>query len=319
MHRLRNYAIIIPFFLLLFSCSEKYDIENNIDTNKIVIEGFLFNHEKIAIPDRYNDSLHAYYYSSYIKIHKINSTLSSIDVGYHENGIGISNALVIISDEIGNIDTFQHIDCRGFDLSDYGHYTKCGFKAVPNRKYYLYVKLDDKEYTAEAFMPSVPDMDSINIPDDFFEDGSVENNFIEGIKVFFNEPTNTKDYYLFTIEHHTNISTFSSNMKTIIDDKFLSLDISTDGFMLDDGQNKEFWRNNYASLQLFLRSGDPVTVLMHGITKDAYDFHKTLMSQVNNDGGVFSPTPATPKGNISNGAYGYFRASSVSIITGYKN
>ena len=239
-------------------------------------------------------------------------------MGYHENGIAVSNALVIISDEIGNIDTLQHVDCRGLDYSKYGHYIKCGFKGEPNRKYYLYVKVNNKEYTAEAYMPDVPILDSIHIPDNFFENGNIEGKFIEGIKVFFNEPTSTKDYYLFTIENHSNISTFSSFMKTLIDDKFLSADISTNGFMLDDGQNKNYWINNYIFLQNDLSRGDYMTVMMQGLTEEAYNYQKALISQANNDGGVYSPTPATPHGNISNGAYGFFRASAVSIITGRK-
>jgi hypothetical protein len=318
MNKYKYSAILISLLIFLFSCSEKYDLDNNIDNEKIVIEGLIFNHYKINIPDRLDDTSRSLSYYSYVKIHKVNSSLNALDQGYHEIGTAIPDALVIISDDFGNRDTLQHIDCEGYDYSKYGHYIKCGFKGTPNRKYFLYVKVKDKEYTAEAYMPDVPNLDSISIPDNFFENGNIDNDFIEGIKVFFDEPSNTKDYYLFTIEKDVNISTFSSSMKTLVDDKYLSEDISTNGFMLDDGQNKKYWFNNYIYLQTSLLRGEYITVMMQGLTEEAYNYQKALMLQANNDGGVYSPTPATPHGNISNGALGFFRASSVSIITGRK-
>jgi hypothetical protein len=47
---------------------------------------------------------------------------------------------------------------------------------------------------------------------------------------------------------------------------------------------------------------------MYSVDRKTYHFYKALIDQFNNDGGAFSPTPATPDGNISGNAIGIFRA-----------
>jgi len=53
---------------------------------------------------------------------------------------------------------------------------------------------------------------------------------------------------------------------------------------------------------------------MHSLTKEGYDYYKALLQQFVADGGVYSPSPATPPGNINNGALGFFKTSSVNRV-----
>jgi hypothetical protein len=62
--------------------------------------------------------------------------------------------------------------------------------------------------------------------------------------------------------------------------------------------------------------GSDFEIKMYSVTKEAYDFYKALISQFRNDGGVYSPTPASAPTNIDNNALGFFRASAVNVIKG---
>jgi hypothetical protein len=50
---------------------------------------------------------------------------------------------------------------------------------------------------------------------------------------------------------------------------------------------------------------------MYSIDKPGYDFFRAL-DEVDNSGDLFDTPPGNAKGNISNGAFGYFGASSKS-------
>jgi hypothetical protein len=51
---------------------------------------------------------------------------------------------------------------------------------------------------------------------------------------------------------------------------------------------------------------------MYCITEPVYRYYVALSKQYNDDGGAFSPSPASPPTNFSGGAQGCFSAASVS-------
>ena len=56
-------------------------------------------------------------------------------------------------------------------------------------------------------------------------------------------------------------------------------------------------------------------VSLFSLTYEAYLYYKALLSQFENDGGTFKPSPASPPSNISNGALGIFRASALDTMS----
>lgn len=269
--------------VIIYGCTEKFELNIENNTNSVVIEGVVTND---------NDS-----YYNYIRITKGNIDLVTKvgEVGFDDGAEIITNALVIISDNVGNVDTF-FCDLKYPTGSRYGYYVNDSFKGVSGRTYNLNVKIGNETYTAEAFMPPVVDIDSIETVDDYLP------------VIYFNDPINEKNYYLFNLHTVTGPWCIS-----VIDDKFLSPDISTNGFTVDDGENPRWWVSNYQwisdDIKMYMK------VSMSSLTKESYDYYRSIITQFNNDGGVYSPSPASPKGNISNGAIGYFRASSISVIT----
>jgi hypothetical protein len=95
--------------------------------------------------------------------------------------------------------------------------------------------------------------------------------------------------------------------RAILSDEFISDKIM--GIDVFKGEAIDYWRDAYPpeGLDIIYR------IEMHSITEEIYDYYKALIAQIRNDGGVYTPTPASPPTNISNGALGYFRVSCVQI------
>jgi hypothetical protein len=53
-------------------------------------------------------------------------------------------------------------------------------------------------------------------------------------------------------------------------------------------------------------------VKLCALTKNAYEYFDALNRQLQNDGNIYQPVPASAIGNISGGALGLFWATSVS-------
>jgi hypothetical protein len=53
---------------------------------------------------------------------------------------------------------------------------------------------------------------------------------------------------------------------------------------------------------------------MLSLSEYAFKYYEALLKQFENDGGAYSPTPASPPTNLTGNALGYFRASAVSEI-----
>lgn len=98
---------------------------------------------------------------------------------------------------------------------------------------------------------------------------------------------------------------------SLIADTFLPSEVH--GLSIDDGASIAKYAEFYPSPDAYAGAH----VRMYSIDKVTYDFYRSLIDQFSTDGGAFSPTPATPKGNISGGALGLFRAVEESSATVY--
>jgi hypothetical protein len=127
--------------------------------------------------------------------------------------------------------------------------------------------------------------------------------------IYFHEPQEMRNYYLFKLcaAHLGSGDVYCGTNRvwpySIIKDDFLPSYVN--GLSIDDGGSVAKYGEWYPSLYY---PGDGIQVTMYSVTKATYDFYKASLDQFNNDGGAYSPTPATPPGNISGGAIGLFRA-----------
>lgn len=304
---------------MITSCVEEFDLNIPEKQNKIVVDALITNEVGPYV---------VRLTKSKAGVLTINSNWET-DPNYSEKDYAeaITSALVIISDNVGmvdtlipapltiksyqyNTDTITHqtdsifVETENFQSIKYGFYNTTNIKGVAGRNYFLYIKYNKDIYTSSVTMPFVPEIDSVGI--------KTISNPIEGKSdisfptVSFHEPQGQKNFYMFQLYDGKYITrSFSLWQLCIFDDSHLSEYVTN--LNLTEGYNASGANN---PLPYALTGG--VYVKMSSLSETTYLFYKSLISQFYNDGGAYSSAPSSPKGNISNGALGLFRASAVS-------
>lgn len=248
----------------------------------------------------------------------------------------VNEANVVISDNSGQIDTLQYVqwdendyqydyrigyfkiikDVNGnaidtIALSDPYYFNKKGFyktthiKGIPGNTYFLNVTYQQKEYTASAYMPTVPIIDSVGyILKESEQVGKSDKYFP---LLYFKEPQGIKNYYLIQLNNDILSQSYTNSLWqfSILSDTYLKPYVN--GLNVSTGYSPR-GENFYPAYSI----GDSIYVALSSLTKEGYDFYKNLIDQFDSDGGAYKPTPASPQGNISNGGLGFFRASAFS-------
>lgn len=322
--------ILILSLLLLAGCLEEYDLSPENAEPRLVVEGLVTNKP-----------------GPYIIRLTESHTGELADPDFHniDSATGIMNATVIISDDAGQRDTLKPMEFNR-DEWQYDHYWRLfkilyddsgnatdtvywkypeefnherGFymtttlEGIPGHTYFLKVISDGKEYTAQAFMPEVPQIDSIGY---FMKTMEKDGQEYYVPLIYFREPQGVKNYYLIQLSDEIHSRLFSEMLWqfSILSDEFLQPYVN--GLNISLGETPR----NFEYPWYF--EGDSVYVGLSSLTKEAYDFYAALIRQFKNDGGVYQLAPASPPTNITNGGLGFFRASAVSekrIKILYKN
>lgn len=306
------------FFICVISlgCTKEINLHLNEIPRHLVIEGNIYN-----TPGPY-----------YIRVTWSNSGLSNPTYALGpDNSDPITGALVILSDDLGNTDTlkpspdsitsyvkYYHDRSSPYDSvlmtsynptnGKFGFYESSGISGEAGHTYHLRVVYDNIEYAAEAHMLPVATIDSVRFRTRYGEKGDP---YIAPV-MFFAEPQNRTDYYwTFT---SGGVNDKGANVQflfygspydlpySIFNDKSLQPYVS--GLYSDRTYTKDA-----VPSALFQTYG---FVYLGSLTEEHYNFLKTLIDQMQDDGGTYKPTPTSPKSNISNGALGYFGASALS-------
>jgi|688.fasta_scaffold64734_3 hypothetical protein len=182
----------------------------------------------------------------------------------------VSNAIVTITDENGNVEILNH--------SQNGEYEILTTQAVFGKTYKLNVQVDGKTFTAQSTMPYPTKIDSL----DFlaFSFGPTENINIVPIYV---DSAGIDNYYRFVVAVNDEVS----------DDIFVNDDDLIDGI-----QARQPYFGQYE-----LKKGDTASVTLQCIDKNVYLYYFSLQQNTSGDA-----TPANPVTNVTGGAIGYFSA-----------
>lgn len=326
---MRNILILLCMVctMAINGCIEDFDLKLPTAEPRLVVDGLISNK-----PGPY-----------YIRLTLSNvGNITTSETIYKGKAIPVNEAIVVISDNTGQIDTLQYVQWNENDyqydyrfgyfkiikdeygnaidtiiLSDPDYFNKKGFyktshlKGIPGNTYFLNVTYQQKEYTASAYMPTVPTIDSVGyILKESEQIGKSDKYFP---LLYFKEPQGIKNYYL--IQLHNDILWQSGYMSSLWQFSILSdtyLKPYVNGLNVSTGYSPR-GENFYPAY----RMGDSIYVALSSLTKEGYDFYKNLIDQFDSDGGAYKPTPASPQENISNGGLGFFRASAFSEARTY--
>jgi hypothetical protein len=264
--KMRTYAVrflsaLIPF--LLVSCQKVVSIDLNQSNPQVVIEGVVSNQQG---PTTVSVNLSGDYFTPSL-------TFPPID-----------NALVLIADDLGAVDTLRE------DSS--GVYSSSRLVGVPGRTYTLHVFARGNEYDAVCPMPAKVRIDSMfAIPFREF-DGDHSYN----VYVVFHDPPGTQNWYRFDA-HSSGAAIDSLEGRRFI----LYSDRLTNGIV-----NAFRIRAGRQALP-----GDTVVVRLYSLAKSTYDYFNTVNAILGSDRSPTSLAPANPNTNLSNGSLGYFAAYAV--------
>ncbi len=256
----KNFTVIS--LLLLSSCTKEINIDLNSSDAKIVIEGNISN------------EVGPYY----VKLSK--------SVNFSESNIypPISNAIVVISDNVGTIDTLIE------EVS--GTYKTQKTIGVPGNTYNLTVFIDGNKYTATSKMPIPVKLDSLKFGS-FSGFGGDDSTYT--VIPVFRDPESYGNNYRFiqTVDGELDKSYIIFN------------DNATNGIV---NQRPIF------SSDVDVRKNSEVKVEMRCVDPETYLYFYSL-SQIAGNGPGGGTTPSNPPTNITGDVMGIFSAYSTQTIT----
>ena len=300
---MKRLIVLFLFIILAAGCVEEFDLKLKDAEPRLVVEGFVSN-----LPGPY-----------YVRLTKSTpgGVTSIVDNSYYnrtDSAEPVKNATVIISDDFNQIDTLKYyiVDIDDHKYHDIvfsynsGFYKTSRLKGIAGRTYYLKIIAEGKEYRASAYMPPVPEIDSLGY---YLKKTEMEGKWDTYVPLlYFKEPQGIKNYYLIQLRDDIHLRIFNSNVLwqcSILSDEFLKPYVN--GLNVSLGATPR----GINSLPIY-SADDSIYVALSSLTKESYNYYKALLDQFENDGGTYKPTPASPQGNISNGGLGLFRASAVS-------
>ncbi|WP_423129511.1 DUF4249 domain-containing protein [Gaoshiqia sp. Z1-71] len=271
-----KYAVIIIITILFFqSCTERVDIDlEQAGESRLVVFGEI---------------------TSDVKAHAVYLT-KSMPYFYNEETPVVSGAIVHLSDGTTNTQLVE-------DPANPGVYlTPDSYAGVPGRTYRLSIEQVDinedgtlESYAAETWMKNVTQVDAVGVTYNSRWDGWE-------VELYADEPGETEDYYLFKVYKNGVLYTDTISNYWTADDRFFN------GNRID-GAMVQYFDEEKDEL---VEPGDVIMLEVAGITKEYYDFINALQQEINGKVPIFSGPSANVKGNISNGALGFFAVMSVS-------
>lgn len=272
---MKSIKILLLMFLpalVIFSCTERINIELDESYSRLVVDGSVTN----------ENTFH--------------SVILSKTSSYYFNQppIMVTGAGVTVSD---GVSTWFLVE-----VAPGVYRTATKMTGDPGRTYTLNIKLDTpvggySDYSASSVLYNTPVIDSLRLifHPDWSKYGLCE------VNAFLQEPEGN-DYYRFMISRNSVLVTDTLYEWYVTDDRLLAGGYASGATigMLDQGDPSQL-----------IGKGDTVTAEINGITEEYADFITQAQEELRGSNPLFSGPRANIKGNISNGAIGFFSAYSV--------
>lgn len=242
--------VLIVAIVFLSSCEKVIEPKIKNTDSQLVIEGEISNNGQSAVV-------------------KISKSMSFVESGRFN---GISNAIVSMSDDVGNSETLS--------MQSSGIYLTSSLLGVPGRTYFLDVTVDGIEYSSSCKMPKAVEMDTLIQMTQIANDNT--RRFLIPV---YNDQVSEINFY--------RIKVYS--LDEPVSKIFVRNDLLIDGKKVTQPVGPFFFE---------LSVGDTATVVLQSIDKSVYRFFNGLEQALNPS----SASPANPPSNIAGGCLGYFSA-----------
>ena len=269
-----NYLILISTLTILYSCTEKIDIVLDDSYTRLVVEAR---------------------FSTDTTMHQVKLTKTS---SYFYNDVApvVRGATVTIDDGATTYPLTESVLHPGV------YETSSNVFGIIGKSYHLLIKNVDidnngimEEYSANSTIYPISNIDSIATEYTSHPEGWA-------IKCYVQDPP-TEDYYLFNVYKNNILMTDTITEPLVVDDKLFNGNYTNGiavGYLRDRKPDEK------------ALPGDIIQLEMWSITKEFEKFIIELKDATRPSTPLFSGPPANVKGNISNGAVGYFATYSIS-------
>lgn len=208
-----------------------------------------------------------------------------------------------------------------------GFYQTTKLKGQPGHTYYLEVQIGDTLFRSSAYMPPVQALVHVEIRDTtlspYLNSGTIP-------VAYFKDPPDEKNYYAVNYSYSLHAYrydywlapgiysgvTFNVFSFYVFDDRFLTTGVNAmpvrvypnnvQHSILPEGYYP-YWNSPYTRTDRF-----PKQIRLYSLTREAYEYFNILNKQLEINGNIYKPAPASARGNISGGALGLFYATGIS-------
>jgi len=268
-----RHLITVLLCTMIISCTERVDIELDESSVRLVVEGSV---------------------STDTMAHEIILTKTT-SYFYDQESPPVTGASVSITEGERNIQLFEK--------KPGVYYTDSTFFGIEGLKYTLNITLASPvgghtEYSAGSYMNNTVMLDSAGL---IFHPEWSDSGFYE-IQCYFKDPP-TADYYRFLIYKNGKMLSDTLDEWFVTDDRFFngSYIYGSAVAFLDQGSENEK-----------IAAGDEIILELNCLGQDYAGFIWDAQSELRGSYPLFSGPPANVKGNISNGAIGFFAAYTTS-------
>jgi hypothetical protein len=273
MKNLVRFLITVLLFNMIISCTERIDIELDETSVRLVVDGEVTT-----------DTM----------AHKVVLTKTT-SYYYDQESPPVTGASVSIKAGERNIQLYE---------KESGvYYTDSTFFGMEGLTYTLNIALASPvggftAYSASSIMNSAVRIDSADL---VFHPEWSDSGFYE-VRCYLKDPP-TSDYYRWLIYRNGNILSDTLDEWFVTDDRFFNggyVNGATVAFLDQGSENGK------------LEAGDEITLELNCVGRDYAVFLWEAQSELMGSNPLFSGPPANVKGNITNGAIGFFAAYTTS-------
>jgi uncharacterized protein DUF4249 len=312
--KLKPFILIIAFVCAFHSCIDPVDFSEGDDSTNLVVDGMITSEPGP--------------YAVYL-------TRTSDYNSYYSSVQGVKGAIVMISDDLGNVELLTETYLHGIYKTDPG-----GIRGIPGRQYKLEIETPNGNHYESDYelLSPVPDIDSVyyerQIIQELDERSVVRD--VDGFQIYLKtiDPEGSKNYYMWnwtgTHEVHTQPEDFREDLWTAAPKDCCATcwvketssgisvydDVETGGSRIIS-EPIEFVRIRTRNGTRHFRGKYHIEVKQLSITKEAYEYWSSIETQISSSGSIFEPPPVAIIGNITNCddpdniVLGYFGASAM--------
>ena len=275
MKKLNFLLTILITASLLSSCRERIEVKLDDSYTRLVVDGAI---------------------TTDTTAHKVYLTHTT-SYYYNQSPPGVGGAIVTISDGFETFALQESPEQPGVYLTDSNVY------GVPGRVYTLNIHLANQingyqDYSASSALNPVAPLDSIGLR-------YLDNWEFWEIQCYALDPP-TRDFYMFKNYKNGKLNTDTINEIFVTDDRLFNGSY-TNGVGTGYLNNKR--------IDEAVHPGDTIKLQISGITEEYMKFVISVQTESGYKNPLFSGPPANVKGNISNGAVGFFTAYSANYAT----